>query len=102
MHDQPRYKPLAATDFFGDGRSARPVIEGTVARGQLRIDTARFTGKVDGQDVEEFPFQITRADLCAGSNDLTFIARPVIAASAMGTAVVRRGFRKPRPITPRS
>ena len=33
MHNQPRYKPLAGTDFFGDGRSARPVIDGTVARG---------------------------------------------------------------------
>jgi len=26
MHNQPRYKPLAGTDFFGDGRSARPVV----------------------------------------------------------------------------
>ena len=41
MHNQPRYKPFAATDFFGDGRSARPVIADTVARGQLHIDEAR-------------------------------------------------------------
>jgi len=47
MHNQPRYKPFAATDFFGDGRSERPVIAGTVARGHLRIDKARYTGKVD-------------------------------------------------------
>ena len=26
MHDQPRYKPLAAAVFFDDGRSARPVV----------------------------------------------------------------------------
>ena len=38
MHNQPRYKPLAATDFFGDGRASRPTIEDTVARGQLRVD----------------------------------------------------------------
>ena len=44
MHNQPRYKPLAGTGFFGDGRSARPVVEGTVARGHLRIDKARYTG----------------------------------------------------------
>jgi hypothetical protein len=55
MHNQPRYKPLAATDFFGDGRSARPMVEGTVARGHLRIDTARYTGKVGDRDVDVFP-----------------------------------------------
>src|ERR1700722_7261039 len=66
MHDQPRYKPLAATDFFGDGRSARPVVEGTVARGHLRVDTARYSGKVNGQDVDTFPFPITREDLLRG------------------------------------
>src|ERR1700723_2514495 len=66
MHDQPRYKPFAGTDFFRDGRSARPVVEGTVARGQLRIDSARYSGKVNGQDVNVFPFPITRADLDRG------------------------------------
>src|SRR3954470_11678836 len=43
MHNQPRYKPLAGTDFFGDRRSARYTIEDTVARGQLHIDDARYT-----------------------------------------------------------
>src|SRR4051812_5509395 len=38
MHNQPRYKPFAPTDFFGDGRSERPVVQGTVARGHLHID----------------------------------------------------------------
>src|SRR5580692_8892750 len=42
MQDQPRYKPLAATDFFGDGRSARPLPDDTVARGYLRIDEALY------------------------------------------------------------
>ena len=32
MNDEPRYKPLAASDFFADGQSARPLVEGTVAR----------------------------------------------------------------------
>ena len=65
MHNQPRYKPFAATDFFGDGRSARPTIADTVARGQLRVDQARYTGKIDGKDVDYFPIQITQADVAA-------------------------------------
>ena len=51
MHNQPRYKPLAATNFFGDGRSERPTIADTVARGQLHLDDARYTCKENGKDV---------------------------------------------------
>ncbi len=43
----PTYKPLCRDRISsGDGRSARPEVEGTVARGHLRIDEARYTGKV--------------------------------------------------------
>ncbi len=45
MHDQPKYRPLRGTAFFADGSSARPLIEGTVARGTLQENDAFFTGK---------------------------------------------------------
>jgi len=45
MAAQPSYKPLDASSFFDDGQSARPVVPGTVARGQLRTDRALYTGK---------------------------------------------------------
>ena len=35
MHDQPRYEPLEASDFFADGLSSRHPPAGTVARGEL-------------------------------------------------------------------
>ena len=38
MYDQPRYKPLARCEFFPDGMSARPLVAGTIARGQLEED----------------------------------------------------------------
>ena len=44
MHDAPRYKPLAASDFFADGRASRNLPAGTVARGWLRADEALYTG----------------------------------------------------------
>lgn len=95
MHNQPRYKPLAATNFFGDGRSARPVVEGTVARGQLRIDSARYTGKVNGQDVDTFPFPITRADLERGQTRFNVFCSPCHSRVGDGNGmVVRRGFRQ--------
>src|ERR1700721_4162012 len=46
MHDQPRFKPLAKSDFYADMRSAREPVEGTVARGQLHEETYFYTGKV--------------------------------------------------------
>ncbi len=96
MHDQPRYKPFAATDFFGDGRSARPVVEGTVARGHLRIDKARYTGKTDdGKDVDDFPFQITRADLDRGQQRFNIYCSPCHSRIGDGNGmIVRRGFRQ--------
>ena len=45
MADQPSYKPLEPCDFFEDGRSERPTVPGTVARGALRTDVALFTGR---------------------------------------------------------
>jgi len=95
MHNQPRYKPLAATDFFGDGRSERPEVEGTVARGHLRIDQARFTGKVNSEDVDYFPFEITRADLERGQQRFNVYCTPCHSRIGDGNGmVVRRGFRQ--------
>jgi len=46
MADQPSYKPLDASDFYADGRSARLPVSGTVARGHLQTDRALFTGRI--------------------------------------------------------
>jgi mono/diheme cytochrome c family protein len=95
MQDQPRYKPLAATDFFGDGRSARPLPDDTVARGYLRIDEALYTGKTGDVDVDAFPFPITRADLQRGRERFNIYCSPCHSRVGDGNGmVVRRGFRQ--------
>ena len=95
MHDQPRYKPLAATDFFGDGRSARPEVEGTVARGHLHIDTAWYSGKLDGKDVDTFPFPINKADVERGRQRFDIYCSPCHSRIGDGNGmVVKRGFRQ--------
>jgi len=66
MHDEPRFEPLEATNFFADGRSARPQVEGTVARGELHLDDLLYTGKEDGKPAKEFPFPITKEVLERG------------------------------------
>jgi mono/diheme cytochrome c family protein len=51
---QPYYRPLEPSDFFADGRSARPLEPGIVARGHLRDDAAFFTG-MNGTEREKAP-----------------------------------------------
>ena len=55
MADEGRIKPLQASSAFDNGMSAREPVPGTVARGQLRLDEAFFTGKANGEYVPELP-----------------------------------------------
>jgi mono/diheme cytochrome c family protein len=96
MHNQPRYKPFAATEFFGDGRSERPAIEDTVARGQLHVDQARYTGKLNGKDIEFFPIQITQADLTRGHERFNIYCSPCHGRLGDGHGMIpTRGLRQP-------
>jgi len=96
MHEQPRYNPLAKTDFFGDGRSARPVVPGTVARGHLRLDEHLYTGKVNGQLATSFPFPITRQDLERGRERYNIYCTPCHDQTGSGHGmIVLRGFPAP-------
>jgi mono/diheme cytochrome c family protein len=96
MHNQPRYKPFASTPFFGDGRSERPAIEDTVARGQLHLDEARYTGKINGQDIDYLPIQITRADVTRGRERFNIYCSPCHGRLGDGHGlVVTRGLRQP-------
>jgi len=97
MHDQPKYIPLRPSSFFDDGRSARPIPEGTVARGHLNEDTEFYTGKgPDGKYVDRFPFPITRQVLLRGQDRYNIYCTPCHDRLGTGNGVVaRRGFRHP-------
>jgi mono/diheme cytochrome c family protein len=96
MHDEPRYKPLAQSDFFADHRSARPKIDGTVPRGYLRIDEARYTGKIGGEEIDQFPFPIVKADIERGQGRFNIYCTPCHGRLGDGNGlVVQRGFRQP-------
>jgi hypothetical protein len=70
------------------------MIEGTVARGHMRLDPARFTGKVGGLDVTEFPFPITRADMGRGQERFNIYCSPCHGRTGDGQGmIVKRGFR---------
>lgn len=96
MYDSARYEPLEASDFFGDRRSARPLIEGTVARGHLVEDTHLVEGKVDGELATEFPFEITQDVLDRGEERFNIYCSVCHGKAGYGNGlVVQRGFRQP-------
>jgi cytochrome c553 len=96
MHIQPKYLPYEPTDFFADGRSERPPVPGTVARGQLRTDELLYTGKENGVVANEFPFPITRADLERGRERYNIYCTPCHDYTGTGNGmIVQRGFPHP-------
>jgi hypothetical protein len=96
MHDQPRYEPLEASSFFADGRASRPLVPGTVARGQLRTDTHFYLGKVDGALVDALPLPVTRPLLERGRERYDIYCSPCHDRLGSGQGmIVRRGFRRP-------
>jgi hypothetical protein len=98
MYDQPRYEPLEKSDFFEDHRASRPVIEGTVARGELQDDEDFYTGKQDGKLVEDLPegLDLNLAFVRRGQERFNIFCTPCHGLLGEGDGmIVRRGFRRP-------
>jgi len=96
MHDQPKLTPLRHSGFFPDHRSGRPQVEGAVARGQLNEDSLLYTGKINGQFANEFPFAVTRDVLTRGQDRFNVYCAPCHDRLGNGLGmVVRRGYRRP-------
>jgi mono/diheme cytochrome c family protein len=96
MHDAPRYDPYEASAVFPNGSSARPLVEGTVARSDVLDDDLLTTGKINGQVADEFPFPITRADLDRGQERFNIYCSPCHGRTGEGNGmVVQRGYRQP-------
>lgn len=96
MHDAPRYDPLEASDLFTNGSSVRPLVPGTVPRGQLNDDAFLHTGKgPDGLPVTAFPFAITHGELDRGQDRYNVYCAPCHGRTGEGNGmVVQRGYRQ--------
>ena len=109
---QPKYKPLQASAFFADGRSSRPIEPGTIARGELTLNTAFGTGTTDdGKLVGNIPLKgfdpletlgvdesraARKAALLRGRERFNIFCAPCHARTGDGDGIiVQRGFTKP-------
>ena len=123
MYDQPKYKPLAQSTLWPDGRAAREPVHGTVihsggtmagaSSGRLEIrtlapdvpalpidETGRFRGPL-GQEPRALdklhnPLPVTRAWLLRGQERFNIYCAPCHSEAGDGDGmVVRRGFPAP-------
>lgn len=100
MQDQPKYKDQRPSTFFADGRSSRPELDGTIARGELHEDVAYYEGKdvagKDGKDVEAFPVAVNKAFLERGQQRYDIYCAPCHGRLGNGMGmIVQRGFKQP-------
>lgn len=97
MYDQPKANTFERSDFFEDGSSARPLVEGTIARGYSLEDEHRFLGTVDGQQAATFPYLVDRRSLERGQERYTIFCAQCHGILGDGNGViVQRGFPQPQ------
>ncbi|HVR85355.1 MAG TPA: cytochrome c [Planctomycetota bacterium] len=93
MSEQPHRRPLQPSRFFVDGQSSRPLVAGTVAQGQLRLDDHLYRGIVGKEFVETFPFPITGVVLERGRERFNIFCSPCHDRTGDGHGtVVGRGY----------
>ena len=96
MYDQPKVKPLGESDFYSDLRSARPQVDGTVARGQLHEDNYLYTGKINGNPGDYMPFPVTEEVLARGHERFNIYCAPCHSRTGDGNGMVpQRGLKHP-------
>ncbi|HEU0179855.1 MAG TPA: cytochrome c [Blastocatellia bacterium] len=93
MQDQPKYKPLAPSRFFSDGKSARQLVDGTVAYSPEGKATSPMA---DLSKMTTLPFALTRRTMDRGQERFDIYCSPCHGRLGYGNGmVVQRGFRAP-------
>ncbi len=91
MADQPKNTPLSPSPFFDDGRSERPLIENTVARGSI-ADEDLFVSK----ESNAFPLPLTPELLNRGHERYRIFCSPCHGIQGDGNGMVSmRGMKHP-------
>ena len=93
MQDQPKYKPLAPSRFFSDGKSARQLVEGTAPY----IPEGKATPPItDLSKMTTLPFALTPQVMDRGQERFNIYCSPCHGRLGYGNGmVVQRGFRAP-------
>jgi len=91
MGSQPKNKPLSASEFFQDGRSERPLVENTVARGSILEDDL-----YEPKESNAFPLAVDLTLLERGEQRYQIFCSPCHGLQGDGNGMVAmRGMKHP-------
>ncbi|HTP67846.1 MAG TPA: cytochrome c [Dongiaceae bacterium] len=91
MANQPRQNPLSPSDFFQDGRSERPALDNTVARGSIESDSLAVP-----KESNAFPLPVTLELLERGQERYGIFCSPCHGLQGDGQGMVTlRGMKHP-------
>ncbi len=94
MHNQPKFVPQRGSSFYADGRSSRPQVAHTVARGQQDEENFFYTGLQNGKEVDALPFPATLAVLERGQEQYNVYCVPCHSRVGNGAGmIVQRGYK---------
>jgi mono/diheme cytochrome c family protein len=96
MWNESRLKPLEESPMPGMVSSARPLVPGTVARGQAAPDDPVMTGRQGPNLLTTFPIPITPAALARGQERFNIYCSPCHGRTGNAEGpIVKRGFPPP-------
>lgn len=96
MADQSRYKPLEASDYFPDGQSSRPLVDGTVPRGAIVDNPVLITGMENGGLTSNFPLTLDSTLIERGQERYDIYCSVCHGLLGYGEGmIVQRGFPQP-------
>ena len=91
MANQPKNRALSPSEFFEDGRSERPLVENTVARGSIADDEL-----VVPKDSNNFPLPVNRELLERGEERYKIFCTPCHGLQGDGNGMIAmRGMKHP-------
>ena len=94
MQDEPKMIPQRGSTMFADGRSVRPQVANTVARGQLDEDQYFYTGLINGKEQDAMPYPITLEVLERGQERFNIYCTPCHSRVGNGDGmIVQRGYK---------
>jgi mono/diheme cytochrome c family protein len=91
MANQPKNRPLSPSEFFADGRSERPLIENTVARGAIDNDVYNVS-----KDFAGYPLPVDQKLLERGEERFKIFCSPCHGLQGDGNGMAAaRGMKHP-------
>ena len=100
MDWQQKLQPEEASPLWADGRAMRPIVEGTVARGQLHEDEGMRTGMIGDKYLAKAPIAVDEKVIHRGQDRFNIYCSPCHDRTGSGQGlVVKRGYPLPIGLT---